>query len=277
MHTRRTLTRERKVIAVGHVLPAGVCEGAVGWQTQFTLESELKIARHFFDFVSALSRTSRDPDGEAKQAKRPAFRTHSMLSLVSASTSFAPTPVARSPPATMQSAGTSRGTDYCKTLPAAGPFGFFDPLGLTSDLDATTVRYFREVEVKHGRVAMLGALGFVVGEIFHPLFGGGIDVPSYVAYQQTPLQEFWPSVVLSIGVFEFFSIVTFEGFGIKEEFPDGRTRIAGDFMFDPLGLKPKDTAGLEAMQAKEINNGRLAMIAMAGMVVQELVTGNKLF
>ena len=48
-------------------------------------------------------------------------------------------------------------------------------------------------------------------------------------------------------------------------------------MFDPLGLKPKDTAGLEAMQAKEINNGRLAMIAMAGMVGQELATGNKLF
>ena len=48
-------------------------------------------------------------------------------------------------------------------------------------------------------------------------------------------------------------------------------------MFDPLGLKPKDVAGLEAMQAKEINNGRLAMIAMAGMVVQEVVTGNKLF
>ena len=48
-------------------------------------------------------------------------------------------------------------------------------------------------------------------------------------------------------------------------------------MFDPLGLKPKDVAGLEAMQAKEINNGRLAMIAMAGMVVQEGVSGGKLF
>merc|ERR1712127_1127354 len=191
-----------------------------------------------------------------------------MLSIVSASTSFAPVPVARSPPTKMQSAGSVRGSDYAKTLPAAGPFGFFDPLGLTSDLEPATVRYFREVEVKHGRVAMLGALGFVVGESFHPLFGSGIDVPSYVAYQQTPLQEFWPSVVLSIGVFEFFSITTIEGFGVKEEFPDGRKRIAGDFMFDPLGLKP--------MQAKEINNGRLAMIAMAGMVVQELVTGNKL-
>merc|ERR1711892_1200258 len=101
--------------------------------------------------------------------------------------------------------------------------------------------------------AMLGALGFLVGESFHPLFGGDIDVPSYIAYQQTPLQEFWPSVVLSIGVFEFFSITTIEGFGVKEEFASGEKRIAG----------------LEAIQAKEINNGRLAMIGMAGMVVQE--------
>jgi hypothetical protein len=30
------------------------------------------------------------------------------------------------------------------------------------------------------------------------------------------------------------------------------------------------------MQEKEINNGRLAMIAIAGMVVQELVSGSKL-
>ena len=52
-----------------------------------------------------------------------------MLSIVSASTSFAPVPVARSPPTTMQSAGSVRGSDYAKTLPAVGPFGFFDPLG----------------------------------------------------------------------------------------------------------------------------------------------------
>ena len=31
------------------------------------------------------------------------------------------------------------------------------------------------------------------------------------------------------------------------------------------------------MQTKELNNGRLAMIAIAGMVTQEVVTGNKLF
>ena len=31
------------------------------------------------------------------------------------------------------------------------------------------------------------------------------------------------------------------------------------------------------MATKEINNGRLAMIGIAGMVAQELATGNKLF
>jgi hypothetical protein len=31
------------------------------------------------------------------------------------------------------------------------------------------------------------------------------------------------------------------------------------------------------MQNKELNNGRLAMIAAAGMIVQELATGEKLF
>ena len=59
-----------------------------------------------------------------------------------------------------------------------------------------------EVELKHCRVAMLAALGYPIAEQFHPLFGGNIDVPSYVAYQQTPLQTFWPVVLLYVGIVE---------------------------------------------------------------------------
>ena len=50
----------------------------------------------------------------------------------------------------------------------------------------------------------------------------------------------------------------------------------GDMGFDPFGLKPTDAAQLKELQTKELNNGRLAMIGIAGMVMQELVTGEKL-
>merc|ERR1712046_65392 len=165
--------------------------------------------------------------------------------------------------------------EYAKAMPGTGPFGFFDPLGFmaTEDMTEGRARYFREVEIKHGRVAMLAAVGFPLAEKFHPLFGGDIDVPSYISFQATPLQTFWPAVVASIGVFEFFSITTIDGgFTVRENFPNGEARAAGDFMFDPLGLKPTSPTEFKLMQEKEINNGRLAMVAIAGMVVQELVT-----
>ena len=48
-------------------------------------------------------------------------------------------------------------------------------------------------------------------------------------------------------------------------------------MRDPAGLRPKTQADLESMQAKEISNGRLAMIGIAGTVAQELISGDKIF
>lgn len=109
----------------------------------------------------------------------------------------------------------------------------------------------------------------------------GSRLPADVAFQATPLQTFWGSVVGVIGIFEFFSIASFDGeeggWVIADTFKDGTPRIGGDFMFDPLRLKPKDSEALVKMQTKEINNGRLAMIGIAGMVAQELVSGGKLF
>merc|ERR1719488_180470 len=92
----------------------------------------------------------------------------------------------------------------------ASPLGYFDPAGFCSDASEGKVRFIREAEIKHGRVAMLASVGFLVGEAFHPLFGGGIDVPSYIAFQQTPLQTFWPAVVMAISIAEVFSVFTFQ-------------------------------------------------------------------
>ena len=53
---------------------------------------------------------------------------------------------------------------------------------------------------------MLAALGYPLAEVFHPLFGGNIDTPSFIAFQQTPLQTFWPAVVFAIAIPEIFSV-----------------------------------------------------------------------
>merc|ERR1719324_1523765 len=49
--------------------------------------------------------------------------------------------------------------------------------------------------------------------------------------------------------------------------------IPGDLGFDPLGLKPTDPAELRVMQEKELSHGRLGMLAAAGFMAQEAVTG----
>merc|ERR1712227_1153324 len=90
------------------------------------------------------------------------------------------------------------------------PMDYFDPIGFSTPTTAGKLLFYREVELKHGRVAMLAALGILVGEQFHPLFGGDIDVPSYVAFQQTPLESFWPAVVTAIAIPEIFSVFQFQ-------------------------------------------------------------------
>jgi len=158
--------------------------------------------------------------------------------------------------------------------------GVFDPLGFATNCPNGKLLFYREVEIKHGRVGMLASLGFLVGENFHPLFGGDIDVPSYLAFQQTPLQQFWPAVLVAISIPEVFSIFSFESpFGMNIMNQIWSIRVdhpPGDLGFDPLGLKPTDPKELKEMQTKEINNGRLAMLAAAGMIAQELATGKKL-
>merc|ERR1712224_781969 len=89
------------------------------------------------------------------------------------------------------------------------PTGFFDPLGFTTSLKEGKLLFYREVELKHGRVCMLASLGILVGENFHPLFGGDIDAPAAFAFQQTPLQSFWPAVVAAIAIPEIWSVFSF--------------------------------------------------------------------
>jgi hypothetical protein len=49
----------------------------------------------------------------------------------------------------------------------------------------------------------------------------------------------------------------------------------GDLGWDPLGLKPSDPEVWESVQLRELKNGRLAMLASAGMLYTELLSGER--
>jgi len=171
--------------------------------------------------------------------------------------------------------GTPGGHDFARTLPGVtAPFGFFDPLNLIDDCAKEEILRFREAELTHGRVAMVGALGCLVQERFHPMFD--FDAPATFqldAVLRTPGGQSGSFVLLVAVLFsEMYRARTgwmepdVESFRLREDYSPG------DLGFDPLGMKPKDAAGLLAMQNKELNNGRLAMLAVAGIIGQELVT-----
>jgi hypothetical protein len=163
----------------------------------------------------------------------------------------------------------------CFGLPGAiGPFGFFDPLGFMKDKELGEVKRFREAEVLHGRVAMMATVGFLVGENT-PTISYGFEHPTIGINQLAQA----PGTVL----FAFFLVINFSeswranmGWvppGLGPLFSLRETYYPGDIGFDPLGLKPADAKEFNSMQAKELSNGRLAMLAAAGMVAQELVNG----
>jgi len=163
----------------------------------------------------------------------------------------------------------------CFGLPGAiGPFGFFDPLGFMKDKELGEVKRFREAEVMHGRVAMMATVGFLVGENT-PTISYGFEHPTIGINQLAQA----PGTVL----FAFFLAINLSealranvGWvepGLGPLFTLREKYYPGDIGFDPLGLKPTDAKEFDAMQAKELSNGRLAMLAAAGMVAQELVNG----
>jgi len=159
------------------------------------------------------------------------------------------------------------------------PFGFFDPLGLTPDTKEE-LYLFREAELAHGRVAMMGALGYLVQSHFAPLFDvEGLPVIRHLDKVLATENGQFASVCLLFAI--LFSEFARARIGWVEPEVEMRSLRAdylpGDLGFDPLGLKPKDEASFLAMQNKELNNGRLAMLAIAGMTTQELITGQQAF
>jgi len=183
---------------------------------------------------------------------------------------------------TSQSAGprsTALNAEMSKSLPFltrpenlkgyVGDVGF-DPLNFAGYMD---IKWMREAEIKHGRSAMLATVGFVAQQY--------MTLPGFEHVDDSNLAPsvVGPSAMLQIvfwmGVLEFW---TNKGNVTMETMFSDPAREPGNIGFDPMGLAVgKTEEQMNEMKLKEIKNGRLAMLAIGGMIHHNWITGEALF
>ena len=167
-----------------------------------------------------------------------------MLSIASSSLSFLP-PSSLSTVASSSKAAhiQMKASEFAYGLPGGDNIlGEFDPAGFMDGKSKLEVYRLREAELAHGRVAMVGALGFLVQEQFHPLFAdvGGPAIRQLDVILQTP-NGLSAGTVMLFGI--FFSEWSRAKIGWMEPEVEMRTLrpnyLPGDLGFDPLGFKHK--------------------------------------
>lgn len=146
------------------------------------------------------------------------------------------------------------------------PFGFFDPVGICPK-DEILFNEYRACEIKHGRVAMMAAVGAVVQHYIR-----------FPGFEKTNFGEPMPTglgaVTSSPGSFGFVLLLVVAAvleLLIWKDGVDPETGMIvkepGNFG-DPLGLGQYTND----MRNREINNGRMAMFAAFGILAAEIVT-----
>jgi len=185
---------------------------------------------------------------------------------------------------TVKSDAVSEGAEYMLGLPGKGFFGLnsnpdavWDPAGFLNGptLSISEAKRYREAEITHGRVAMLAALGWLVAEEYHPFFSGVGGTSSFARFQAVEgvFPQFWEVILLGIGICESYRISI--GWNNPKDVDQIKEDYEPGFLgFDPLNLLPEDETERDLMITKELNHGRIAMIAIAAFAAQEDVEKN---
>ena len=152
----------------------------------------------------------------------------------------------------------------------AGDYGF-DPLGL-SEINGVGIDLYwlREAEIKHCRLSMMAVLGNVWVEAYGPAPG------CEAASAKNQMEAFWqlwkvhPQYIVA-GLIGIMFVEAISGIATTTGRESGM-RAPGDFKLNPFGYAD-DSPRLAKFKEQEIANGRLAMFAAAGQIMQGMTTG----
>jgi len=162
----------------------------------------------------------------------------------------------------------------------------FDPFGFSTiktgsqflgDAFEDNLKWYREAELMHGRIAQMAALGFIFPGLIGTLPGNewtGVDAYSYT----NPLEALYKAPGLAIQqIFCFMAIMEF--FRIKRIQEKGASYEAGDFgwgqgedRWNPYNFNYSPEEYKEK-QLQELKHGRLAMMGVLGLYLQANASG----
>jgi hypothetical protein len=174
--------------------------------------------------------------------------------------------------------------------------GYFDPLKLSEgdfwdQGNEATIGFLRHAEIKHGRVAMAGFVGYCLHEngIHFPWkpFDAGYEGLSAPAIWDNLPQAARLQILLTIGFFEFWSESSYilKQDGQTHYMRGGKPGFFPSFkelphpvpwsLFDPFGFTKKLSDEKKAKKLlAEVNNGRLAMIGLMSLLSAAKVPGS---
>lgn len=176
--------------------------------------------------------------------------------LISSASAFAPT----SQTASRSSALNAWKDDALGVIP---PVGFFDPLGFSKNKPDEIMNHYREAELKHGRVAMAACLGwYITAAGVHPAFNSSLSSDPLEAAKQLPTVG-WLQFVFGCGAIEW----------LAQQIKARPGYQAGDLLGAAYWVDNSDEGWVD-YQNKELSNGRLAMVAIMGIITQDLYFGN---
>ena len=159
--------------------------------------------------------------------------------------------------------------DPSAELGACPPLGYWDPFGMMAFQDEEKFRRNRELELKHGRICMVATIGMIVPDLFGR-FGGDLSPSMGLKFSDIPCTI---EAIYKVPTFGWLQIFALAGAieAKNQAFPE-------NYGYPPFWGRI-NTLEPEEKQKKllaEINNGRLAMVAMAAIVAQNGATGQSL-